>query len=134
MHEPIGFERGGELLFAFKNTGPPERPIARKLLNADQSPAQITPRYLNRLVRRVVVNKICLNVLAEEVFQTASNETLFVVSCQDCYHTHRVLPNSPEIFPLASDSAVENRFKHNPIVCRQALPIPSLTSYEHTSA
>ncbi len=62
--------------------------VARKVLDAEQAPAEVAPRDGDRLIPGVVVNQVCLDALAEEVFQTRGDEPLLVVSRQNCYHAH----------------------------------------------
>src|SRR5581483_7693260 len=88
MHEPVGFERGGKPLLAFQDRRPAEHAGAGEILDADYAPCQITARNGDRIVGRVVVNEVYLNALAEEIFETVGDETLLVVSGQDCYYTH----------------------------------------------
>src|SRR6187401_1044879 len=79
MHEPVGVQFGGELLFPSQNFRPSKKRAWRPALNGDQALVEPSIDRGQRVVGRAVVDEINLNPLINQVADNLSNNIALIV-------------------------------------------------------
>ena len=88
VHQPVGFNLVGQLLFAHEYLLPLVYPTARDALNPDHIAVQVFPGNGEGVVGRVVIQQINVYPLLEIMFKAGTNESLLIVTGEYCDDFH----------------------------------------------